>query len=246
MPSPFTRVRRLLPSLANDYWRQNVASFAAFVGVAALFLRRVLGDGGIDVSSERPEWMSEVFVTMGLGGWVSFCAIYCWLTHRTFSRMDSSELRARARAAAQQEERWWHAFVGSTDSAGWTVYGAGIATVLVVILARNDYVSEDPAYVFLGMAVAAGSWVLMAYSYALTYMRADADRAALEFPFEEAPVFGDYLSYSVFVSTFLGPQAAVRSREIFSTMRTHALLAFVFNAVVVAMTVSLLFGTLSS
>lgn len=114
-----------------------------------------------------------------------------------------------------------------------------------MILAQNGYIREEPIYVFLGLAVAGGSWVLRAYSYALTYMRAHASGGVIEFPFDEAPVFGGYLSHSIFVSTFLGPQARVRSRDVLTGMRTHALLAFMFNAVVVAMTVSLLFGTLT-
>lgn len=177
---------------------------------------------------------------------MSFCAIYCWLTHRTFTRMDAAELRERGSAAARHTERWWHSFLGTTDSTGWTVFAATTATVLVLILARNEYIRDDPAYAFFGLGAAAGSWLLMAYAFALTYMRAHSVGEGLEFPFEGDAEFGDFLSHSVFVSTFLGPQAKVRSRAIQSTMRTHALLAFMFNAVVVAMTVSLLFGTLSS
>ena len=245
MPADFSRIRRFLPSITNDYWRQNISAVLAIVCAGVFFAVR-LNDGGI-ADGENEGWpgVPDYVIQLVLPGWVAFCAIYCGLTHRVFAKMGPDEFLEIARSKARADKKWWHSWVGSTDPAGWTVLGGVVATALVVILAQNGYSREDPIYIFLGLAVAAGSWVLMAYSYSLTYMRAHGAGEVVDFPFDEQPVFGDFLSHAVFVSTFLGPQARVRSRSVLNAMRTHALLAFMFNAVVVAMTVSLLFGTFS-
>ena len=211
-----------------------------------MFFAVRLSDGGIGVG-DNEGWLSvpDYVIQLALPGWVAFCALYCGLTHRVFARMGPGEFWETARSKARVENKWWHSLVGSTDPASWTVFGGVVATGLVVLLAQNGYSREDPIYVFLGLAVAAGSWVLMAYSYALTYMRAHGGGEVMDFPFDEQPVFEDFLSHAVFVSTFLGSQVRVRSRGVLNAMRTHALLAFMFNAVVVAMTVSLLFGSFS-
>lgn len=231
--------------MTNDYWRQNVAMILALLCAGVFFAVR-LKDGGLG-DGDNVGWLGvpDYVIQFALPGWVAFCAIYCGLTHRVFAKMGPDEFRETAQSKARADNKWWHSWVGSTDPAGWTVLGAIVATVFVVVLAQNGYSREDSIYIFLGLAVAAGSWVLMAYSYSLTYMRAHGAGEVVEFPFDEPPVFEDFLSHAVFVSTFLGPQARVRSRSVLNAMRTHALLAFMFNAVVVAMTVSLLFGTFS-
>jgi uncharacterized membrane protein len=62
---------------------------------------------------------------------------------------------------------------------------------------------------------------------------------------EGEPPFADYLTLAVLMSaTAATVSAQIRSREAWSLVRVHVLLAFTFNSVVVAMMVSLLFGGL--
>lgn len=182
MPDVLLRLRTFLPSMTNDLWRQNVSAVLACVCAGVFFAVRS-SDGGIGVG-DNEGWLSvpDYIIQLALPGWVAFCALYCGLTHRVFARMGPGKFWETARSKARVENKWWHSMVGSTDPASWTVFGGVVATGLVVLLAQNGYSREDPIYVFLGLAVAAGSWVLMAYSYALTYMRAHGGGEVMDFP----------------------------------------------------------------
>lgn len=92
----------------------------------------------------------------------------------------------------------------------------------------------------------------MVYAFALQYLRLDAGRRAdgerhLVVDVEGDPQFGDYLTLAVLLSAMAATVSGhLRSRAAWTLARTHVLLAFAFNSVVVAMMVSLLFGGLGS
>lgn len=92
----------------------------------------------------------------------------------------------------------------------------------------------------------------MVYSFALTYMRVDAGSPAdtdskMIFHGEPPTEFADYLTLAVLASTMAATiSATIRSRRAWRVIRTNVVLAFVFNSVIIAMMVSLLFGGLAS
>ena len=90
----------------------------------------------------------------------------------------------------------------------------------------------------LGLLTVAGSWGLMVYAFAEKYLDLHLRGEHIDLP-DAAPEFGDFLSHSVAVSTMSGVRSD--SRVTRSAVRSHTLVAFGFNTVIVAMTVSLLF-----
>ncbi|MGO1172894.1 MAG: DUF1345 domain-containing protein [Actinomycetaceae bacterium] len=98
--------------------------------------------------------------------------------------------------------------------------------------------------------VSAETWTvqgaLMAYAYVTRYGHLDVEHGALGLDLPAAPRYRDYLTMSVLTSTMTGSGVRCRTSEAWSAMRTHSILAFAFNTVIVAMTISLLVGGLGT
>jgi uncharacterized membrane protein len=122
------------------------------------------------------------------------------------------------------------------------VQGALLASLLVLTIAQTECARESGWILLLGLAAVAGSWALMVYSFAIRYVRLDATGARFGFDLDGEPRFRDYLTMSVLTSTLAGANVRCRTSEAWSALRTHSLPAFVFNTIIVAMTISLLMG----
>ncbi|MGP5930571.1 DUF1345 domain-containing protein [Corynebacterium glyciniphilum] len=175
------------------------------------------------------EWTIPLSVTIFLVYWLSFAVYYLWWTRRT----------------------WVGRLSGLTGPTDWTTAAAMMAVVVTVAIALSPGARENPVIILLGLSTVASSWALMVYSFALDYMQVTVLQSPQETPhitfgFAEEPRFSDYLTFSVMVSTmaFAAP-AEVTSRQMWRKLRNHVLLAFIFNTVIVAMMVSLLFGGLT-
>jgi uncharacterized membrane protein len=124
--------------------------------------------------------------------------------------------------------------------------------VVTVLIAQDPAFRRDWLYVGVGLLCVACSWALMAYAFALQYLRLDSERRTdgtrhVVMELEGDPRFTDYLTLAVLLSAMAATVSAqIRSREAWSLVRAHVLLAFMFNSVVVAMMVSLLFGGLGA
>ncbi|PPG99768.1 hypothetical protein C5C33_17735 [Rathayibacter sp. AY1H3] len=74
-----------------------------------------------------------------------------------------------------------------------------------------------------------------------------ARRSQVRFAFEEAPHLSDYATLALLLSTMAATVSAeIRSREGWRLVRANVVIAFAFDSVIIAMTVSLLFGGLAA
>lgn len=187
--------------------------------------------------------------------WPVFTIVYLIWTHRTYSTRDIDLLRESARHETARTQKWRPLLTGANGPTDWTITGAMIAVVVTVAIALSPELRGHPAFVLLGLATVASSWAIMVYSFALDYMRLDLlhdpDDAEtprpLQFEFGDTPSFSDYLTFSLMVSAMaVAVPARIASRKAWRVVGRNVLMAFIFNTVIVAMTVSLLFGGLGS
>lgn len=229
---------------ATRYVSDNArANWSSLVGVGASVGAVLLTEAGEDEPA-------ALAVITYLAFWPVFVVVYLVWTHLTYAGRGPRALVASTRRESELERRWWTRMLGYGGAASWTLAAAVVAVVVTILIAQDPAYRDDWLYVGLGLLCVACSWALMAYSFALQYLRLDGGRRAdgtrhVQMELEGEPRFADYLTLAVLVSAMAATVSAqIRSREAWSLVRVHVLLAFAFNSVVVAMMVSLLFGGL--
>lgn len=237
-----------VPRRFSDTLRANVAAVvgaaaATALTISGLFdgsLSAAVGDGGLQ------KYFQLIFIPYYMIFWVAFVLVYVTFTHLVFIRPRREELVRIAAAQSRRRPTLWSRLLGYGGAGSWTVAGALVAALLTLGVAQTAAFRADPLFILLGMATVAASWFVMVYSYALHYLRLHTGGERIDFDLLEPPVFGDYLTMAFMMSTMASTLGArIRTRAGWRAAREHTVLAFAFNAVIVAMTVSLLFGGLA-
>jgi uncharacterized membrane protein len=166
-----------------------------------------------------------------------------------FMFLDGTPSRMQANARAQQEGEW---------SLFWLVV-AGVTASLSAIIGEFSTMKDMPAgmrgqKVAIVAATLALSWMLTHAVFALRYAHefytrtGDAEKpdGGLEFPGEPDPDYWDFLYFSAVLGmTFQVSDVQITSRKFRRLATLHGLLGFMFNTVIVALTVNLASGLLS-
>jgi len=219
-------------------WVSSVAALLAALAVLAILVFVVR----IDIS-DSTQWVVPVYAV----SWPLYTAVYVGWGYRAYSRLDHASLRRVTVAEDREEQRQRSRFLGMTRTTNTTISAAVIAVIVTVAIAQQPEFRGDPFYVALALLTVAGSWVLMVFSFAQSYLRlgVDDDGAHLRFHLPDRTHFGDYVTFAVLISTMAATTSAeVASRTAWRVVRTNVIIAFVFNSVIIAMMVSLLFGGL--
>lgn len=233
-----TRGDRPAPLLASDAWR-NVISLG--VTTVVTFILFVI----YNVVVRHVGFTLNVIVLVGFVFWTCYALSYLVLTVTTFSRADQTELASwlgatmTRRALARGEESLRGA--GPTVSVQWSV----LAIVSVVLVAQSPTLLDDPLANALSFAVVASAWLVTVVAYAVHYSRHDLGRDGLLFPGKDDGVtFWDYLYLSGQVSaTFSTGDVTVTSTRARRVVLGHSLIAFLFNTVIIALLITILFLT---
>lgn len=221
------------------------ANWSALAGVAA-------GLGAVLLAGVDRDDPTSFAVVTYLAFWPVFVVVYLVWTHLTYARRGPRALVQSSRRESELGRRWWNRLLDYGGASSWTLSAAVVAVVVTVLIAQDPAFRRDWLYVGVGLLCVACSWALMAYAFALQYLRLDSERRAdgtrhVVMELEGDPRFTDYLTLAVLLSAMAATVSAqIRSREAWSLVRAHVLLAFMFNSVVVAMMVSLLFGGLGA
>jgi len=234
------RRRRNAPLRYRDGFRGGVAALAT-AAIAAVSL--LAGDLTRLDSSDA---VALPALCAGLS--LSFLIYVAW-THVVFAGAPAEEVR---RIAAEQHGRGAGALakllgLGSAESIAMSAAAAALAVALAASVLGVGGEGSSAWLALLVVATAATAWALVAYSFALRYFRQHAAGDRFTFDFEEEPQFTDFLSMAVMISAAGAMSGGTpRSRSGLAVVRAHTLIAFVFNALVVAATVSLLVGLIST
>lgn len=133
--------------------------------------------------------------------------------------------------------------VGILDTLSWVLplvaSIAGLSCALDASIVTSPGTETPGAQAFFAALGAGGTvlaWVLLHAGFAQVYeSRADRDGAALEFPGDTAPDYGDYLYFSFTVGTsFAASDTLTRTRRTRWIVLVHSVVSFFYNAVVVA------------
>ncbi|WP_203567519.1 DUF1345 domain-containing protein [Aestuariimicrobium ganziense] len=181
-----------------------------------------------------------------VGGWVVFSlthAITTWWAHR--GRQGESLRSALVADPDSYRQRSPLAeFVVGTGAHSFSSSLAIMALIAVMALVIYPELRRDALVLGFGVALLAVVWFDVIITYAVHYARLDLTRGGgLRFPNEDEsaePSFVDYQYLATGVqATFGTTDVTVTTTAMRRTVRNHALLAFVFNSVIVALVVSL-------
>ncbi len=147
------------------------------------------------------------------------------------------------------------------DEGEWTVFWitlagavASFVAVTVVLHAVKDMEPLDrQLHVALASATLLLSWLLTHIIFALRYAHEYYARTpgvakvdgGLEFPGDESPDYWDFAYFAIVIGmTFQVSDVQITSRKLRRLATVHGLLAFLFNTVIVALTVNIAAGLL--
>lgn len=226
------------PIAYNDNFR---ASIAYIVPPLVVF-----GGAAICLGGEWP--LAAIFTVLCIAS-VASSLVYVTWTHLLFSRTPHENLVEIAGYQQRSRVGWfWRAMGLNHQDPGSLAIASATLTITVAIASIiAGPADQSPLLPFLVLATAATSWATMVYAFALKYFRLDSGGERIEFDIDEEPRFTDFLSMAVMVSSVGAMSAGTpRTRKGLAAVRTHTCIAFIFNALVVAMTVSILGGMVSS
>lgn len=236
------REYRAVPWAFADAIRGTISSTIAVVIVIALGVVLFL----TDVISQA-ELLSSPAIALALvcGAWTLFAAIYLLWTRALYTRASDEEIMRISRVLHHDRPDLTDHLVGLGSGGTGTVSAAMFA--LITALGAALLGPEAPWIMPIALVTVASAWLTMAYAFALTYLRLSAAGERITFDIDEEPRFGDFLSMSLMVSCVGALSAGTpRTRAALRAVRTHTVFAFVFNAFIVAMTVSLVVGFVTS
>lgn len=174
-------------------------------------------------------------------GWDVFCLILITLHWYMFFNTSVAETHLKAK---MQDETRGEIFVIVVVSTF-----AGLLAVVLVLINR-DIKALDLIVAISGMFL---SWFLVHTTFSLRYAHlfyGDGGKndevkhgSGLEFPGDEKPDFIDFAYFSfVLGMTFQVSDVEISSRKIRRLSLLHSLIAFIFNTVIVALTINALAG----
>jgi uncharacterized membrane protein len=192
--------------------------------------------------------VAAVALAAALAFGVVVAVTFCALSVIAFAGLRGRPLREALERSVPR--RRWSAWAIGGGAAAWSVQFSVLALGVGVALARGTGVVEDPVVVVLGVALVLSAWATVLVSYALHYARLDAGAGVDQkpvggprfgFPGEGPRAFADYVYVAAHVSTsFSTADVTVLDTATRRTVTAHAVVAFAFNAVIVALVVAVL------
>lgn len=213
-----------------------------FLGHKRLFTATALGL--LTFAMLPPAWGLR---TDAILAWDAGAAIFLLLCAWWFR--DAEPARMRSNACAQEEGEW---------TLFWLVVAGALASFAAIIgefgnMKDVSHVTRE-ARVTLVAATLALTWMLTHAVFSLRYAHEFYTRSSesveqdggLEFPSEKQPDYWDFFYFSAVLGmTFQVSDVQITSRKFRRLATVHGLLGFLFNTVIVALTVNLASGLLS-
>lgn len=245
----------------DDTQRMVLLSLLAGVvaaGLSTLVILPPLG-AALGLGDARPHtWMTGLMTLCLM--WSIYCALNVLVLHWWLGRRDSEDLHTLLRTHSRGPKEslnplGWRALVlGESSTLGNTATFSMMAMLVVVVSMWMPEARSVPTMRVLAVVTVLASWTSIVLAQALRYARLAAQhdperpRAAgessappIRFRGSDAPVFSDYVSLSLTLSTMMGAQDVVFSgRAARTAVREHAIVGFLFNSMIIAALASLL------
>ncbi|HVH75183.1 MAG TPA: DUF1345 domain-containing protein [Stellaceae bacterium] len=179
--------------------------------------------------------------TRAVLGWDIAVAVFLVLTAQHFSRTDHSDI---AEDAARQEEGEWTLFA-------LVLLGAIMSFIAIVEFSGlSQKKGHNELYLMLVTLTLVFSWLMtnvtFAYRYAHEYYardNGDAPAGGLEFPDEAHPDYLDFVYFAFVIGmTFQVSDVQITSRTLRRVATIHGLIGFLFNTVILALTINIAAG----
>ncbi|MDN3585477.1 DUF1345 domain-containing protein [Pedobacter aquatilis] len=169
-------------------------------------------------------------------GWDVFCVILISLHWYMFFNTSVSETHLKAKKQDETRGEIFAIVLVSTF--------AGMLAVVLLLLNQNIK-TLDLVIAISGMFL---SWALVHTTFAMRYAHLfygdnKTKKGGLEFPNDEAPDFIDFAYFSFVIGmTFQVSDVEISSRNIRRLALLHSIISFIFNTVIVALTINALAG----
>jgi uncharacterized membrane protein len=177
-----------------------------------------------------------------------WCLVYVLATVRAFAGAPAEVLRALIRPSSGSTDwtsLWARILRGGSDGPLIAVLFALVALIAAAVLPRIDTLAptgpEHTVLLVLAVSAVVLCWTVLAFGFAVHYIRLDVRHSGLQFPGTQSPQFGDYLYFSISVATTFGTtDVDVTDRMLRITVAVQGVLAFVFNTVILALVLAAL------
>jgi len=179
--------------------------------------------------------------TRGIVAWDIFVTVFIVLIAHLFTVQPASEMPADA---ARQEEGEWTIF--------WITVGAVAASFAAIVLefsaSKDMPAPERGLHVALVAFTLFASWLMTHVVFAMRYAHeyyARTDGGAgvdggLQFPADDDPDYWDFAYFSLVLGmTFQVSDVQITARKLRRLATVHGLLGFLFNTVIIALTVNI-------
>lgn len=227
---------------STDLVRVIVATVVSFAVGAAALAGLILADALDPADTARLLILGYIII------WPVYVLIYVWWGAAVYRRMGPRTITRVTHDEDDGVQGLIPRLLGLTGATNTTLSAAIVAVVLTIVIAQQVDFRTEPVYIGLALLTVASSWVLMVFSFAQSYFRlagGTANGTHFRFRFDETADFGDYMTLTIMLSAMAATTPAeVVSKRAWRLVRTNVIVAFVFNSVIIAMMVSLLFGGL--
>ena len=164
-------------------------------------------------------------------------SVFLAATIAMFARAKTQSMRERART---QDEGYW----------GFLLSSAAVAVIALVALGLELHASKGGGVIEIVLAAASLllSWLFLNTIFALHYAHeyyGDFGRknAGLEFPGTDTPDYWDFVYFAFVIGmTFQVSDVQISQRQIRHVATAHALIAFFFNVIILALSVNVVAG----
>lgn len=184
--------------------------------------------------------------TRAIFAWDGAMALFILTTFRMMSECDDSRIRARA----AQEDEGQHFILGLAIVAA---FFSIVAVAAELTIAKTEHGLAKGLRVALAFVTVLASWVFVQIIFALHYaheyyaeLEEEGDEAikrGLHFPGDDTPDYWDFFYFgSVIGVANQTADVSFASKSMRRTGMVHGLVSFVFNTVVLALTINLLAG----
>ncbi|MEO6187301.1 MAG: DUF1345 domain-containing protein [Ginsengibacter sp.] len=183
------------------------------------------------------DWLTHVMI-----GWDTFSLCLIVLSWITFFITESKDIRMQARKQESSRVLIFITILISTF--------ASFFAVFLILISKKDFKDDQAWHIFVAVAGMFFAWAVIHTIFAIRYAHIfygdDEDQphehaGGLEFPSDKKPDYLDFAYFSfVLGMTFQVSDVEVTSKKLRRLTLLHGILSFVFNTVMIALTINII------